>query len=247
MSLSHRLRGERMDELLHQAIDERAIVQLTQRTDDGWRSFHANFISGARREGRLYISAPEAARGAAAASAPIGESVGVAFRLGHKKCLCSTTLHAVTPYNPHAPFYLQWPAEMELLRRRVYERAAPPPGRVIAVRMWVSGTPQAGRGDRSAHYGELEDISAGGMRVSVGDASTIREGVTYSCLITPAAGAQPLVLEALPRHREATNGGRTKLGFQFIGLEATAEGRKTLSRLARLVTEFQRFEAATSV
>ncbi len=78
------------------------------------------------------------------------------------------------------------------------------------------------------------------MRIKVADASTIEVGVNYRCTFTPRADKPTFVVDALLRHKEAVGQGRISLGFQFVGLEATDEGRRQLDRLARLAHRFKR-------
>jgi len=50
-------------------------------------------------------------------------------------------------------------------------------------------------------------------------------------------------VDGLIRHRQAADQGRACIGVQFVGLEATPEGRRVLARIARTVTQFQRTRA----
>jgi hypothetical protein len=93
---------------------------------------------------------------------------------------------------------------------------------------------------RSVRHGQLEDLSVGGMRVKAADPSDFEVGCSYRCVLTPRPGKPALVLETLVRHKEAAEQSRASIGFQFVGLEATQEGRRILDRLAQTVSQFHR-------
>jgi hypothetical protein len=127
------------------------------------------------------------------------------------------------------------------LQRRAYERAAPPHGTIVPVRFWRE-MPQGESAPetRVVRHGQLEDLSCGGIRIKVSDAQDIAMGCTYRCVFAPRPGKPAVVLEGILRHREAAEHGRASLGFQFVGLETSVEGLRTLDRLARVVSHFQR-------
>jgi hypothetical protein len=172
---------------------------------------------------------------------------------------------------------LRWPRQIHQLQRRAYERATPPRGNVIAVRCWQEQRRSGKAAEtRRVRHGQLDDLSAGGMRLRMADATDMQIGHTYRCAFTPHPGSQQLIVEAILRHRQAESSpsgrlqteprpsgrgcegepsgqrqveapvaadllvDRVSLGFQFIGLEASPEGQRTLDRLARIVSKFQR-------
>jgi len=232
--------------MLAAAVERFTPITLTHRSDVGWVSYTSQFL-GVRAPGKtINIGAPVPRRTYLGVGLPLGETLGVAFRAGHKKCLFCGRLGGPSPSQADAAFTLSWPDALQQVRRRSYERAAPPPGLVIPVRFWVVthslGKPPAEQGVR---YGELEDLSAGGMRVLIADLAGIDDKSTYRCVFAPKPHAAPIVAEAVVRHREAAAGGRTSLGLAFVGLEATEEGRAALADLVRVVAQFQRLEGTS--
>ena len=241
----HLYRGQQRDDILAEATQRETPLTLTHRTDEGWVSYSARFLEVVSPGRILGITAPVPRRAYVSVPVPLSKPVGAAFRKGHKKCLFTSTLEGPDPMDAPGMFTLSWPDELHQVRRRAYERAAPPPGMIIPVRFWcVARAMGAGSFDERVRYGELEDLSAGGMRVLVADTEGIDERSTYRCVVQVRAHAAPLVLEAVLRHREAAVGGRTSLGLGFMGLEANDEGRETLGEIARIVSQFQRSEGA---
>jgi c-di-GMP-binding flagellar brake protein YcgR len=151
------------------------------------------------------------------------------------------TVESVQEEKEEGEITLRWPDHLQQLQRRVYERARPPKDAIIAVRFWREEVASGSAAEaRCVRHGQLEDISAGGMRIKVARPNEIELGATCRCAFAPRPGKPSLVLDALVRHREAAGSGRASIGFQFVGLETTVEGRQLLDRLARTVSQFQR-------
>jgi len=218
-------------------------VILTLNLPSGWRTVQGVFHSSPPPGGALLVVEIIPLPDAPAMSWPApGASVGATFRMGHKKCMFYSTLESVTRANGRDQVTLRWPDQLQQLQRRAYERAAPPEGTVVAVRFWSEGDGASEKGgeERDVRHGQLEDISAGGMRIKAADPKDIVVGKTYRCALTPRPGKPALVLDAVLRHHEAIELGRASLGFQFVGLETTMEGIRALDQLAQVVQHFHR-------
>ena len=240
MSRTHALDRSHQEDVFADAIREGRQLVLTYNLPDGWRRQKAVFVSGSPQMRETIVQAilPEAN---SAVSLPTpGLIVGGSFRLGHKKCLFSAAVRSCGPRGKTVPISLTWPDHLSQLQRRAYERAAPPRGTVVAVRFWIDTGDHQSPDARELRHGQLEDISAGGMRLKVADTVGVELERTYKAVFTPRVGKPVLILESILRHREAAEAGRASLGFQFVGLETSTEGLRTLDRLARLVSTFQR-------
>lgn len=229
---------ERQDEVLLDALSHHRHVVLTHQAPAGWQLLKAKFVAGSPSTGSILVKL---------APTPVDEmpeipeprsTFGAAFRVGHKKCLFNTTLQEIMRGADGVSLVLTWPESLEQVQRRVFERAQPPKGMVVAVRFWRHQP--SGGGERSVRHGQLEDLSGGGMRIKSTDPDNLEVGATYRCAFAARPGRPPLVVDAILRHGEAGSGGRASLGFQFAGLDATAEGREVLARIADLVNRFKR-------
>jgi c-di-GMP-binding flagellar brake protein YcgR len=227
------------DEIVRDSIRRGLRIAVTYRPPEGWRVFKSAFVSCHEEPRRLLVSRPGPPDRGATELPPVGATVGVNFRVGHKKCMFATT--RLPDVNDDQCMVLDWPVQLYQMQRRAYRRVSPPRDAVVTVRLWrVRDRCGESSGERESFYGELEDFSAGGIRVNVAESVDIRPGETIECLFVPRPGAQPLLSEITLRHREAAGAGRAFLGFQFIGLETTAEGRTVLTRLAGIVRQYQR-------
>lgn len=235
VSLVHN--DEQRGQILGASAEKRLRLVVTHRRDGGWRAFKGQFQAPVQPGvGFAALMENEAGGGAGPV---VGDAVGVSFRFGHKKCMFSTTVRSIERKGGECVVRFAWPAQMQQLQRRAYERVAPPPDQVVAVRFWRADSAESPE-QRDVKHGQLEDLSAGGMRLKVSAATDVETDVAYQCLFAPRAGAPPVMLEAMLRHREAGDKGRIALGFQFLGLETTSDGQKTLDRLARIVSHYQR-------
>lgn len=230
---------EQRNRIIEDSVRRQVRLTLAHRDRDGWRTYRSRFLSASSAAGSL-VAFVEPASDGTALLLPTGDTLGVSFRIGHKKCMFSTTLCSHEPAEGGTAFILAWPDHLQQLQRRVYERAVPPAGAVIPVRFRPADLASEAAADHHVRHGQLADLSAGGMRIQVAEAAEVKLGGTCQCVFSPRIGAPTFVLEATLLHRELAEHGRAALGFHFIGLETTAEGRRTLDRLARTVSQFQR-------
>jgi c-di-GMP-binding flagellar brake protein YcgR len=246
MSASHTVARTIVDQVLQDAVNDKRRVTLTFETADGWHMFKGEFVSGSPSSRQLRLRAlivEESSRGHLPAA---GGNIGITFRVGHKKSMFSGTVAAIEIGKQEATLMVGWPEQIHQFQRRVFERAAPPRDTVVAVRLWREDETESHSEERTIRHGQLEDLSAGGMRVRMANPRDIELGRTYRCAFAPRPGKPAIVLDALARHREAREQGRASLGFQFIGLEASPDGRRALERLAKAVTQFQRAQSRRS-
>lgn len=228
------------DQLLQEAITQRRFAVLTLSSTKGWRTIKCKFVSGSKGEQTLHaeIAAPDEQVGATYLKP--GTELGVTFRVGHKRCMFGAVLVSLETAGSGLTAVLKWPDRIQHVRRRVFERVQVPGGNVVAVRFWQEDEPGDTDSVRIVRHGQLEDLSAGGMRVRVANPDDVELGAVYRCAFAPKAGKPSLLIDARMRHREAVEHGRASIGFQFIGLEVTTEGRRTFERLARVVSQFHR-------
>jgi len=226
--------------LLLEALSDHRRATLTHRTSNGWRTHKATLVSGSHVTGSLVARVLDATEDVNPESLDIGQNWGVTFRDGHKKCMFSTVLQSVARHPDGLLVTLHWPEELQRLQRRAYERATPPRGTVVAVRFFREEPPGAARNvEHNVKHGQLEDLSAGGMRLRVADSQDVELDTEYRCIFAPRPGSRALVIDATLKHREAADRGRASLGFQFLGLEITPEGRTSLDRIVQMVSQFQ--------
>lgn len=244
MSATQTVTSDRHTQILEDSVRQQRPIVLTYNSREGWRTYKGAFLAVAESTPTMTVRVEPEPNHTIENSPKAGDVLGGTFRLGHKKCMFNTTLINARKDGDAEVWIVRRPDTFQQLQRRAYERATPPKGSVIAVRFWretSSGeTPSDGRHVR---HGQLEDLSAGGMRVKVADTSELEIDRTHRCVFTPRPGKPALVIDAVLRHKEASEQGRSSLGFQFVGLETSDDGMKILDRLVRTVQHFHRTEA----
>lgn len=231
---------ERLDQVFLDSVAQKRPVVLTHHGPQGWQTIKSTFIGGSPASNSLRVRGNITMDNTANLIPIIGSTLGGSFRLGHKKCLFCGVVQSVQRYREHIELVIRWPEHLQQLQRRAYERATPPEGTIIAVKFWREDDQQTGSEPRNPRHGQLEDISAGGMRIKIAEPKDVDLNCTYRCAFTSRPGRPALVLDALLRHCQQIENGRASLGFQFVGLETTPDGLKTLDRIASLVSQFQR-------
>lgn len=234
------INDDRQNQIIQNAIDGHRPLLLTHQSSEGWRAFKGRFVAGSRSTHAIVVKIAWPENGGSTRLPAPGDPLGATFRFGHKKCLFATTLEEMQRQTQEALVRLRWPNHIRQIQRRAFERARPPAGTIIAVRFWQNDGP--GRSDtlaRNLRHGQLEDLSAGGMRLKATRSEEFEIGRTYRCVFTPRSGKPSIVVDAILQHRESTEYGRACLGFQFVGLEATKEGQDVLNRLVRLTHRFR--------
>jgi hypothetical protein len=237
--------GQHVDRIMVDSIRRRLRALLTSKGPHGWRAHTSQLTLGSKDSGTIgcVVQSPKTASDSPLPA--LGETIGVAFRVGRKKCMFSAVLRNVNHGPDGTLFTLTWPTELGQLQRRVYERVSPPRGSVISVRFWHEGLQAPSPETRDVRHGQLEDLSAGGMRIKASDQAKVDIGGIYKCVFAPHPGVAPLVLDATLCHHETMDDGRAFLGFHFLGYEMTTEGRQLLARVAEAVSSYHNADIRT--
>jgi len=82
--------ARRTRDLLADSIERQAQITLTHRYFEGWRQFKSAFVATARGGELILIQAPLMDSTDAVGLPPVGSTLGVNFRVGHKKCMFET-------------------------------------------------------------------------------------------------------------------------------------------------------------
>ena len=139
---------------------------------------------------------------------------------------------------------LRIPDRIEKMQRRLYNRVPVPEELKVKALFWHRGYHDEARKAPDENYwqGKLLDISAGGLRVVI-------EGCQHSCFnvdqfiglqFTPMSYQKLIVLEGQIKHIEQIDEDeKLCIGVEFLGLEASDEGRKKLRRLEGVINAYQ--------
>ncbi len=240
------LDSRQIDQAIKDAVERRIPAALTVRRDRRWVTLHAQFL--AQRQRHLLLELPGSPEGSKPPFEP-GDKVGLTFKLKHHKHICSVTVAATQQVRFDDGRELPvlsvcFPPRMQRLQRRAFERVDVPANRVVRASFWL-GThqdePTSSGADRCVWVGRVVNLSAGGFRL-LADAPTAEAldvGDAIGVRLSFAVAEEAVYADAQIRHVE-TDAGSAVLGFQFIGLDQTAEGKKAMELLAGKIAEYQR-------
>jgi len=236
------------NEWLLQAATGRAPLVLNARISDRWIIMKSRFCGVDREHGRLlieYASQPEHGQ----AEIDIGQNIGISFRRGHKKCVFEAQVigqqrSGLEGTCPVPTLSLRWPDRIQEFQRRLYRRAKVPPRVTIPVDLRPQNTRSAEAAGGVPCRGLMLDLSAGGMNIALPTEkrTRLKPGDTVTCTFALEPGQPPQEISGRLRHCEHAPGGHLRVGLQFLGLEASAEGCQTLQRIGQAANRFRQME-----
>jgi len=135
------------------------------------------------------------------------------------------------------------PLRAEEMQRRAYTRVEVPKSLSVKVLFWHRGYNDDCTEVPLDNYwqGKLSDVSGGGMQVLVeeGLKDNFRQGQLIGVQFTPMPYQKPIIAEGVIRHVAEPKGDIVSLGVEFVGLEATSQGRDKLRRISDTINKYQ--------
>jgi hypothetical protein len=192
----------------------------------------------------------------------IGQPVGVSFKHSYGKFVFDTTVAGLEQSSASGggTIVLAVPLHITVVQRRSYFRVNVPESLKVNVVFWHR-SPHSDENSCAHDYyqGRLVDLSAGGIQIVMPtdsaqggpggepDDSAFRKGQFIGLRFTPLPYETPLTFNAQVRNILPTaDYTGLCLGLQIVGLEASPEGRQTLSRIAAVVERYHQInEPAT--
>ncbi|MBP8303878.1 MAG: PilZ domain-containing protein [Phycisphaerae bacterium] len=244
-------RAESRD-LLHKAFQNRMPGILSYTCRNKWHV--ARVVLADLTEDRLQVETLPGPTGPQAVHIHVGQTVGISFKIAYGKFLFDATVETYQP--PVDPskggrVVLACPDQMEAIQRRSYYRVTVPSSLTVPVVLWHRlGAPLLDGTGQKAAQGRLVDLSAGGAQVAIpcgpgdpdnGQRPDFKQGQYVGVRCTPFPSEAPLTFNAQIRNALPTaDGSLLCMGLQLVGLEASPEGRRTLSRIAVIVDQYYR-------
>ncbi|MFP4055155.1 MAG: flagellar brake protein [Phycisphaerae bacterium] len=246
MARLQELNLHQVNEALEAAAEKAVPLAVTFRHDGTWTTLRSRFV--AVRGGHVLIEPPVDGETETPWEFAPADRVGISFKLKHYKHLSTVTVRGVEQYtledgSPVPVLSLCAPSKMQRAQRRAYLRADVPSGRIVRASFWVGGKdaePEGSELECPVWSGQVNNISAGGVQVSVPtDAERELEiGETVGIHVNFGPGQESVRADAQFRHVEHV-GDQVLMGFQFLGLEVSDEGKRNLVLISRKVAELR--------
>ena len=209
--------------------------------------------------GRLNVESTSSMKKQRPINIQVNQPVGISFKYGYGKFVFDTTVQGFEPSlcseadrERGGTVVLALPERIEMVQRRSYFRVNVPESLKVKVLLWhrsgkreeKTRVQETADEIRNCCHGRLIDVSAGGAQIVVPQQNGLgradfKKGQFVGMRFTPMPYETPLVLSAQIRNVLPTADGKSSsLGLQFVGLEASSEGRRALTRLIGIVERY---------
>lgn len=247
MPVLQELNHREISQVISSAADRCVPVTVTVRSEQQWMYLHSRVV-GARNQ-CLLVEMPMTDKGNVHEFAT-SEEVGLSLKLKHHKYLFLSSVVDRLGSDDGADgplLVLSRPARMQRLQRRAYVRAEVPAGLVVRGAFWLGGRecePAGTSPDRPVWQGRVTNLSAGGFSLRTSDESigVLESGYVVGVRLRFGVGREAFFADAMIRHITVEDG-QFVVGFQFLGLEHTDEGKEVLMTISRKVSEYQAYAA----
>jgi hypothetical protein len=248
--------GVDREKILQTAIDMKVPAIMSYLSKDKW---HVAKILLTNLDGGKLSVESTISRKQRPINIRVDQPVGISFKYGHGKFVFDTSVTALEPStgpdiqrDRGGTIVLALPDKIEVVQRRNYFRVNVPETLNVKVLLWHRNGKQERKDTErdelieihNCCQGRLKDISAGGAQIIVpsqNDAGikSFKKGQFISMRFTPLPYETPLMLNAQIRNILPTADEKNaSLGLQFVGLEASSEGRGILNRLIEIVERY---------
>jgi c-di-GMP-binding flagellar brake protein YcgR len=243
MAIIQELSQHQIKESLQELIRRAAPLAVTCHAGSTWFYSHSRVLQ--QTDGRLWLEYPSNAEGPVPtieASMPLGMS----FKVRHHKHVFNTVVEAVGHFSTASSgqvkaISIAVPSRMQRIQRRAYNRVEVPRSRSVLATFWQGGM-AASPPVKLTWEAWVTNLSAGGCQVRASQHSLpeLEEGELVGIRLDLGQGYEPVLADAQLRHVEKDERGVALLGYQFVGLNDTAQGRDMLRRIGQAVLDFQR-------
>lgn len=248
MATLRELRTEQMAEALQGGAERSVPAIVTVGSGENLENLHSRVLGVA--DGHILIEQPASGELQMPKELTPAEKIGLTFKLKHYKYIFSAIVAGTQQFRledgTEMPVVsLCYPRRMQRLQRRAYIRTEVPSNHIVRASFWFGGQhaePDGTTPDKPVWSGRVHNISAGGFQLTTAaePADVLETGDLVGVHMTFGAADQTFCADAQLRHIESVDDGLS-LGFQFIGLGHTFEGRAALRLLNAKITEYQRF------
>lgn len=180
------------------------------------------------------------------------QPIGIYIHLGHFKYLFDSSVQNVEQQGMLWHISLDFPEKVERIERRAYHRQAIPNNTKVKVLFWHRGYLDESDIIPAENYwqGTLLNLSAGGARfeIDIEQKEHFKVGQILGIQFTPMSYQKPLLLESHVKYAEdQSDHQHFRIGVEFLGLEASPEGRQILDRILEVINFYKEMAGSETV
>jgi len=241
------LQSEQVRNILELAVERKLLGVMTHLSKSKWHMTKVLFSRINGHTVQIEIAAKEKPH---PINIQIDQPVGISFKHDFSKYLMESVVVGFEPSINQAcggKIVLEMPDRIDRMQRRAYFRVSVPKELNVKAIFWHRGYNDDRAEVPVENYwqGRLVDLSAGGVQIAVEleQGPNFRTGQLVGLQFTPMPYEKPILVEGQVRHiAEAEDGRKLYIGIQFIGVEATGEGREKLRRISETVNKYREKE-----
>jgi c-di-GMP-binding flagellar brake protein YcgR len=229
-------------------------ITITIRHESTWLNFPSRMITIVGKS--LLVELPPVEADVPPHEFMLAEKVGISFKLKHHKHVFTATVAGLQDFllengEPMKVLALCLPTRMQRLQRRMFYRVGVPPNRVVRASFWLGSKEAEPNGTSETTpvwSGRVVNLSAGGFQLLSATAlgPMLEVGDSVGARLFFDTGQESAYADAQLRHVVLEAPEQWSIGFQFVGLPQTAEGRETLRFIGQKVSEFQQIAEQVS-
>jgi len=245
MSELQELSVRQIDESLVLAAEKQVPITITIQQNGVWVNYPSCLLGLAGNH--LLIELPLPEPDVAPHEFTPAEKLGLSFKLRHYKHLLTATVAGIVNHRlgdmTVKAISLCLPTRMQRLQRRAFLRVDVPANRVVRASFWLGGRSAEPQGASSLPVwtGRVTNLSAGGFQLLCPYDSTakLEVGENVGARIAFGSSDGTVYVDAQFRHLESDGVHDVIMGFQFLGLAQTAEGKEALRVISNKVAQYQ--------
>lgn len=247
MPVIQELNERQIQECLSELTQRSSPIIINCQLSDRWFTLHSKVLQ--HGPDQMWLDYPLSTE--CHVSLEVAQPISLSFKVRHHKHVFNTIIEAVGKFSVQGgprmeAICIATPHCMQRIQRRAYNRVDVPRSRSVLATFWLGGHGNSPQGPAQAALltweGWVTNLSAGGFQVRAPRhaAPAMEEGDLSGVKLEIGPEYGPIAADVQLRHQAEDGKGGILLGYQFVGLNESEEGRHTLEVLGRVVADFQR-------
>ncbi|MBW8017811.1 MAG: PilZ domain-containing protein [Planctomycetes bacterium] len=248
MSNAQALNPKEISDVMENTVESGQICVMSHLTKGKWHRIEVKIHSVSQKSIMLELLDSPAAN----TDIQIDQPVGMSFEVDFIKYLFESTVIGFEPavnQEQTGRIMIKKPISIEKMKRRSYKRVPIPDEMKVNTLFWHRGyTDDSTEVPIESYWqGRMLDLSAGGAQITVTrkQFENFKQDQYIGMQFTPLPFEKPVLLEGQIKHIAAVadDTEMISLGIEFLGLEASTDGREKLDKIVETIGVYQKNQA----